>query len=525
MVVKILSSAGSFSGVEYNENKVSAGTAELMAAENFGLLELNGGAGGRAIHEYQQFFKAWSTNERGMIEKPQFHAVISCEGRTYSGTELKDFAEQYLDRMGYKNNPYLIYFHKDTANNHVHLVSSRVDESGLKINDSFERVRSQVVMKEILGQNAGQEVSQQVKRALAYNFSSEAQFKMILEGQGITVKPQDNQYQFIRAGRVVYEIKNDLVANKIKNYQEPGERTQQLKALFSKYKPALTPEKFSAFMKDKFGVEVVFHTAKGKAMPYGYSILDHAQGQVLKGSQVMPLAALLAAASREDQLQAGGELISTMVEIRSLRYREFKSALAKLGFDLATSGQVKITGEEKISFSIARERIQQALYQDRLYEAQKFAIHSPAEAEIIRRLLFLKIEDAAWLGSRTPAADRDQNRIMMADKLNSLLATGKNLGDIASENNYVFAKQGEAVFLIDKQRQVLYPWAELTDSKLDYRAVDMIDADRISRPEYRQLGEYSQGTLEEVLGLVLNSMAAPADEQEPANQRKRKRNQ
>ena len=132
MVVKILSSAGSFSGVEYNENKVSAGTAELLAVENFGLLELNCGAGGIAIHEYQQFFKAWSTNERGMIDKPQFHAVLSCEGRAYSGAELKDLAEQYLDRMGYTNNPYLIYFHKDTANNHVHVVRKTVFKENVK---------------------------------------------------------------------------------------------------------------------------------------------------------------------------------------------------------------------------------------------------------------------------------------------------------------------------------------------------------------------------------------------------------
>jgi hypothetical protein len=524
MVVKILSSAGSFSGVEYNETKVSAGSAELLSAENFGLLEFDHNTESRTINEYQRFFKAWSTNERGRIEKPQFHAVISCLGRERSGEELKEIAEQFLEKMGYKDNPYLIYFHKDTANNHVHVVSSRVNEFGLKINDSFEYRRSQAVMKKILGQDAGQEVSEEVKKAMGYNFSSEAQFKMILEGKGITIKTKDNQFQFISAGAVAYEVGKELIEKRIQAYQEPAARVKQLKELFKKYKPALGSEKFSEFMKDKFGVELVFHTAKGKETPYGYSIMDHSKKQVLKGSQVMPLSAFLSLAPREEILQAGGELISTLAENDKLRYREFKEQLAKLGFELNSTGQVTIAGEEKVSFTIIKERMKQVMYNARLYEAQKFTIRTAAEAEVIRRVMFLIKEDMALLNHQAPGAADNSGQRILSDKLNSLLATGKELADIAKENNYVFAKHGSITFLIDYKNYALYDMAALTNRPLDYSEVGIIEADRANRSEQGRQVEYTASTFAEVAGIFIDMLESNSENQEQEKRRKMKRN-
>jgi len=641
MIVKILSSAGSFSGVEYNESKVSLGTAEPLAVENFGLLELDGSNGSRAIHEYQQFFKAWSTNERGIIDKPQFHAVISCEGREYSGLELKAIAEQYLDKMGYKSNPYLLYFHKDTANNHIHIVSSRVDESGRKINDSFERRRSQAAIKEILGQSHGQQPAEQVAQALSYNFSSEAQFKMLLEAQGFTVVPKAGDYQFIRDGQVQHSISKSHVNDKIQNYEEPTERSCQLKALFTKYKPALTPDKFAEFMQLKFGIEVVFHTAKGKEVPYGYTIIDHAKNQVFKGSQVMALAALLTLPPREEQLKAGAEVIAVLADVensKALRYREVKSQLSKLGFEVNSSGVVKISGENETSFSISKERMKQLFYNDRLFEAHKFNINSSPEAEIIGRVMGLKKQDFTLLGQKSQVdkktqklrstikvgellahgvanyennevnnisyfasiktangeltlwskdleraiidggaaigdiigiehlgkqpvtvttkvqdevenyiekqiqAERntweikpldtthyeikpsnEQERLIISDKLNSLLATGKDLGEIAKNNNYAFARKGGEVFLIDKNNHTLYNMANLSERKWDYSTVDIINCDRINPIQHGRELEYSSGTFAEIAGLVLGVLQDNPEEENPDKKRKRKR--
>ncbi|GAB3832326.1 hypothetical protein GCM10028895_49880 [Pontibacter rugosus] len=127
MIVKILSSAGTFAGVGYNEDKVEKGTAELLVAENFGMLQPVGGALGNA--DYTSYLQSWSKSESNeqRVKQPQFHAVISCEGREKDAAELVDMATQYLQKMGYGENPHLIYFHSDTQNNHVHIISTRVN--------------------------------------------------------------------------------------------------------------------------------------------------------------------------------------------------------------------------------------------------------------------------------------------------------------------------------------------------------------------------------------------------------------
>jgi len=518
MVVKILSSGASFSGIKYNENKVSIGSAELMVSENFGLLDMDSKT--RTLPEMESYFKAWSMNEKGTISKPQFHVAISCKGKETSGEELTRIAQEYIKKMGYQDNPYLIYFHSDTANNHVHIVSSRVNEFGLKINDSFERRRSQTAMKEILAQDPKLEVGEKVKQAKRYNFSSEAQFKLLLERDGITVKEKNEQYQFIKYGMVNYQLHKSEITDKIKAYQEPTVRVKQLKALFVKYKPVLSTEKFSEFMREKFGVELLFHAAKGKDTPYGYSIIDHSQQQVLKGSQILKLADLLTITPKANSLQSAAELLSTLAENNHLRYREFKQQLAQLGFELSPAGAVRLAGEEQTSLAISKDRINQVLYNDRLYEAGKFTLATPAEAEIIQRVFYLKKEDQLNYQFSNDNYSREQGKIILSDKLNSLLATGKELVDIAKESNYAFAKNRGEVYLVDQKNYVLYPMSELTSAKLNYAGINIIDADK---PIY--LGsrmEQSSGSFSEV-AINLISLLDSGDQHEQENKRKNKR--
>ena len=49
--------------------------------------------------------------------------------------------------MGYGNQPYIVFKHKDISREHLHIVSLRVDEQGRKINDSHEYDRSMSVLR------------------------------------------------------------------------------------------------------------------------------------------------------------------------------------------------------------------------------------------------------------------------------------------------------------------------------------------------------------------------------------------
>ena len=53
---------------------------------------------------------------------------------TMTHEELVNFARRYMNEMGYgqPGQPMLIYAHHDTDNNHIHIITSRVDPHGKK---------------------------------------------------------------------------------------------------------------------------------------------------------------------------------------------------------------------------------------------------------------------------------------------------------------------------------------------------------------------------------------------------------
>ena len=156
MIVKILGSAGSnFSGVRYNEKKVESGKGELMLMKNFPSF-INEDS---KPEEVRNYLKAISKNDK--VKKPQFHAVISTKFREHSKEELARVAEEFMNKMGYGKQPYIAVFHNDTENNHIHLVSTRVDkQTGKKIKDNFEKLKAQQALSKTLEKNYSDKFNQ-----------------------------------------------------------------------------------------------------------------------------------------------------------------------------------------------------------------------------------------------------------------------------------------------------------------------------------------------------------------------------
>jgi len=251
MILKIFPPTASFSGVKYNTNKIDRNKGELMKVANFGPLQAFGHL---KPQDYINYLTALASLNKN-VKLPQFHAVISAKGKNYDKIALTGIAENWLREMGFGEQPYLIVFHKDTANDHVHLVSCRVDRNGNKIDSAFEWRRGQRAMQRVLG----------YEFATQYRFSTRAQFFMILESQGFPgVDPDEKK---------IKQKMNAFVPDKT--------RTAELRSLLLQY-----PE--STLLREKYGVELIFHAAEGKK-PYGYSIIDHQEKIVFKGSEVLPL--------------------------------------------------------------------------------------------------------------------------------------------------------------------------------------------------------------------------------------------
>jgi hypothetical protein len=301
MIVKIFSQtekSAQFPGVSYNTNKIDKSKGELMKVANFGPLQ---GLQQLRPEDYRNYLKMISATNKA-VKYPQFHAVVSAKGREYDKQNLAVIAEQWLTAMGYGEQPYLLVYHKDTSHNHIHLVSTRVNKQGKKINDGFERIRAVQQMNMILGIDEKHTAKADIAKAMAYQFGTKAQLMMILESRGYTVQMEDSKLIVIKFGKRQGEVELTAIEEGIKNYNPNEQRKLQLTAIFHKYaagfdtvlvkKQGVYTSGFSALLKEKFGIDLLFH-ASGDKPPYGYTVIDHAEKTVFKGGEIMSLKELL----------------------------------------------------------------------------------------------------------------------------------------------------------------------------------------------------------------------------------------
>ncbi|MCU4239586.1 relaxase [Bacteroides xylanisolvens] len=146
MIAKI-SHGGSLYGVlAYNQIKVD----ELHADVLFGnrIIEPPGDSPYTIEHISRSFGDYLTANRK--TEKPILHISLNPDPKDcVTEEQFIKLAEQYMQRMGFGDQPYIVYRHNDIGREHVHIVSVRVDETGRAISDSYEHERSMKVCREL----------------------------------------------------------------------------------------------------------------------------------------------------------------------------------------------------------------------------------------------------------------------------------------------------------------------------------------------------------------------------------------
>ena len=306
MIITILPSSTTFHAIAYNEKKVEKGQASLIEAANIGLRQEAYTADN--LREYFELYSARNTR----IQNTQFHVAVSCKGNEYSYEQLLDIAHCYLKEMGYaeEGQPLLVYTHRDTPNNHIHIITSRVAPDGHRISDKFEKKHSREVceriMQEYHSQQAGQNIDGQQStsetantevwnEALSYRYTSKAQFYAILESMGYDCKEDEQDYSvsFYKNNTCQGKLSlQEILRHAIKENRPDNRRRQQLRAILQKYRNlSANKEELAAHMKRKFGISLVW---LGKAdTPYGYIVVDHKNKTVFKGGEFLSIKELL----------------------------------------------------------------------------------------------------------------------------------------------------------------------------------------------------------------------------------------
>lgn len=306
LVFKIMPASSTFHGVDYSEKKKEQGVGSLIHYENLGYLQERSQFSKGDIKEFLKRHSAGNNR----VKKPQFHAVLSCEGSKVTHEQLKEEALKIMNKLGYHGQPILIYEHRDTKNNHVHIVTSRVNSAGKKISDKFEGIRANKILNELLSIDEKKQCEQAIKEAAGFSITTASQFILLLEKQGYACKRQGEEVVLYKHGHRQGVVANGCISKQIGESRNRAVNTSQVKAIIQKYKGLHSSDLianpvsgkqnakrvFSSHLTDylhkKLGLEFVFFNSKAHNMPYGYVIIDHKNKAVIKGSEVMKLGQL-----------------------------------------------------------------------------------------------------------------------------------------------------------------------------------------------------------------------------------------
>lgn len=321
LVFKIMKAGGSFHAIDYNGKKEGKGQARLLHMERFGpLQDGNTSADPKALKAYLEQYA--SRNSR--IRHPQFHAILSVKGKSMETGNMIKAALNLMRQLGYAGNPLAIYEHNDTANRHLHIITSRVGLDGRKINDKFEGIRAQQVLQTLVLNNPAKDFHRHMLDGLQYRFSSVRQFMLLMEGKGYSSRQHQGNIRFFKHGYQQGSIEVGVIKEHMKYHPVSEHGAASIRGIIEhereKHDTRLVCAQqygqkggrsfrspLSEVLKDKYGLHCVFFAASGQDRPHGYLIIDQAYRNVYKGSEIMSLAELTGMNQQESRNTAQSE--------------------------------------------------------------------------------------------------------------------------------------------------------------------------------------------------------------------------
>ena len=129
----------------YNEQKVKQGVAECLLAENYPMEveQLS------ATQKLNRLLNQVSLNEN--VKRNSIHISLNfAPGEQLSRETICNIANDYMEQIGFGEQPYLVYQHYDAGHPHLHILSVNIRSDGRRINtQNIGRNQSEAARKAI----------------------------------------------------------------------------------------------------------------------------------------------------------------------------------------------------------------------------------------------------------------------------------------------------------------------------------------------------------------------------------------
>ena len=145
MVAKISYGSSLFGALAYNGEKINEGVAKILETNKV----FCSADGTHDIAACLQDFLAYMPSQV-RTKKPVIHISLNPHpDDKITDEQFSAIAQEYIEKMGYGNQPFVVYKHEDIDRHHLHIVTLAVDEQGKKINDGNNFYKSKHITREM----------------------------------------------------------------------------------------------------------------------------------------------------------------------------------------------------------------------------------------------------------------------------------------------------------------------------------------------------------------------------------------
>lgn len=128
MVCKVRSGKSIKGALNYNEHKVKEGVAECIGATNF----VGEPQHLRFSDKLARFEQLIEKNARAKTNCVHISLNFDLSERL-SQNKINEIAADYMNKIGFDDQPFLVYQHNDAAHPHLHIVTTNIQEDGKRI--------------------------------------------------------------------------------------------------------------------------------------------------------------------------------------------------------------------------------------------------------------------------------------------------------------------------------------------------------------------------------------------------------
>lgn len=326
MVAKISIGSSLYGALAYNSEKINKEEGRLLGANKI-ILPADGQIDiGRIAENFREFMPMM-----GRTKKPVLHISLNPHpDDKLTDQDFEILACEYLEKLGFGEQPFIIYKHEDIHRHHIHIVTVNVNEQGKRLNQDFLFRRSKKITTELeekynlhkaqrekitpdmpikkvdpLG-DIKRQVANTVKMVgMRYKFQTLGEYNAVLSLYNIRCEQTDGRVNGREYHGLVYFATDDdgkVIANPFKASRlgKFASRTA-VEGRFERAKDKIDvastrnrvadvlsrttdKEDFTSKLKD-CGIDVIFrYTDEGRI--YGVTFIDHNAMTVLNGSRL-----------------------------------------------------------------------------------------------------------------------------------------------------------------------------------------------------------------------------------------------